>query len=528
MFESLTVGVEGGELPPDPCAHVWWHLPEQPPPVDSWGRDGWGGDGWGGDGGPDDRVDVLLASHLTGLLATEPGGLLAAAVQDVTCDGRLADLSDDAVISAAVAAQRLLGWAMGAQLTAVAELCRRWEALPLGERTAVAELALACGLSEYAAWQRRDAAHVLPNRMPAVWAALVEGRLEWAKAYEIMDKASVLTDEAAASIEAGAVGVAASSNLPELRAYLARAVLEADPVGAAERARAAHARRSVTFRPGPDSTATMALTASAAAVAAAEASLNLLTSAAMAEAADEGPAARDSHVTRADVLLDLIESAAADQAGAGADGVSDTAQQRSRTGRLRRVGRTDVVLTLPLSTLLGLDETPGDFGPYGPIPAAMAREVAAMAAEVANRGTWRCAVTDDRPGSIHGPLLGLGRATRIAGYLPGASARGFVDRRDGVCRFPGCRRQAAGCDLDHRDPWRQGAGGVTCECNLQLLCGNHHRLKHEARFAVSRERGGVLAWTTPSGRTYVRPPSVLPHVRQPVQARMPDPDPPPF
>jgi len=566
MFESMSVGTEDGELPADPCAGSWWHLPDQAPPVDDrvgsfWpGNDGTGND-WAGhdgagnareghcgydDGRPLDRVDSLLASHLAGLLAAEPGGVLAAALQDATSDGRVADLSDDSVISAAVAAQRLLGWAMGAQLIAFAELCRRWEASPLGERSAVAEVALACGLSEYAAWQRRDAAGVLPNRLPAVWAALVAGRLEWAKAYEIMDRASVLTDAAAASVEAAALEVAASSNLPELRAFLARAVLEADPEGAAERARAAHARRSVTFRPGPDATGTMALTASAAAVASAEASLNLLTSLSRSGEAEES-AGRDRHVTRADVLLDLIESAAADRTGKAEDGETEDGEtedgetedgetedgktEDGKThgpGRPRRVGRTSVVLTVPLSTVLGLDETPGDFGPYGPIPAAMAREVAALAAEVANRGVWRCAVTDDSPGAVHGTVLGLGRSTRIAGYVPGASVRGFVERRDGVCRFPGCRRQAAGCDLDHRDPWRPSGGGVTCECNLQAVCANHHRLKHEARFAVARERDGVLAWTTPTGRTYRRSPSVLPHVRPPDRARMVDHDPPPF
>ena len=312
MFESAAIGTEGGELPPDPCAGSWWRLPAQAPPVDDWAAAGdWAAvDDWAADDRCPRGVDELLAAHLAGLLTAEPGGVLAAAVQDATSDGNVADLSDDAVISAVVAAQRLLGWAMGAQLIAVAELCRRWEASPLGERSAVAELALASGLSEYAAWQRRDAAVVLPNRLPAIWAALVAGRLEWAKAYEIMDRTSVLTDAAAASIEAAALAVATSSNLPELRAYLSRAVLEADPEAAAERARAAHARRSVTFRPGPDSTGTMALTASAAAVASAEASLNLLTSAAMVDDAEPDPA-RDRQVTRADVLLDLIESAAA-------------------------------------------------------------------------------------------------------------------------------------------------------------------------------------------------------------------------
>jgi 5-methylcytosine-specific restriction endonuclease McrA len=120
---------------------------------------------------------------------------------------------------------------------------------------------------------------------------------------------------------------------------------------------------------------------------------------------------------------------------------------------------------------------------------------------------WRCAATDD-----HGTILGLGRATFTPNYRPPAATTRLVRLRDTECVFPGCRRQARYCDLDHRVPHR--LGGATCDCNLQVLCGHHHRLKHEAGFEVTLDPDiadpdtppGTLTWTTPTGRRIQRHP----------------------
>jgi hypothetical protein len=160
-------------------------------------------------------------------------------------------------------------------------------------------------------------------------------------------------------------------------------------------------------------------------------------------------------------------------------------------------------MTMALSTMLGLDERAADLSGYGAIPAAMAREVAAS-------GTWGCTVTDDRSGRVHGTVLGLGRGTFTPDYTPTTAAWEFVVERDGMCVFPGCRRQAARCDLDHQVPWPDGD---TCDCNLEALCGNHHRLKHESGFTVTRDASGVWTWVTPMRRTYERGPTVIPHGR---------------
>jgi len=72
-----------------------------------------------------------------------------------------------------------------------------------------------------------------------------------------------------------------------------------------------------------------------------------------------------------------------------------------------------------------------------------------------------------------------------------------------MCRFPGCRRQAAGCDLDHTVPYPHGP---TSAENVHALCRRHHRLKHEAGWQVCALPGGHLEWTSPLGAVYTTHP----------------------
>jgi len=69
------------------------------------------------------------------------------------------------------------------------------------------------------------------------------------------------------------------------------------------------------------------------------------------------------------------------------------------------------------------------------------------------------------------------------------------------CEWPGCGHRAAGCDLDHDQPW---PAGPTCGCNLGPLCRRHHRLKH-ALLAKHRTPGNNVRWTSPTGRSWTAP-----------------------
>lgn len=90
-------------------------------------------------------------------------------------------------------------------------------------------------------------------------------------------------------------------------------------------------------------------------------------------------------------------------------------------------------MTVPISTLLGLDERPGELEGYGPITADVARRVAA-------HGVWRRLLTDPATGV----LLDYG-TTR---YVPPPDLVDHVQARDRTCRFPTCSRPARLCQFD--------------------------------------------------------------------------------
>ena len=73
--------------------------------------------------------------------------------------------------------------------------------------------------------------------------------------------------------------------------------------------------------------------------------------------------------------------------------------------------------------------------------------------------------------------------TGIADYLPNAAMRRFIQKRDGTCRFPGCARAAKRCEPDHVIPFSRG--GPTAIWNLVSLCKHHHRVKHNAGWALT-------------------------------------------
>jgi len=85
-------------------------------------------------------------------------------------------------------------------------------------------------------------------------------------------------------------------------------------------------------------------------------------------------------------------------------------------------------------------------------------------------------------------------------YRPSAALRHLIEIRHATCVFPGCRRPAAQCDIDHTIAYKRG--GKTCLCNLAPLCRHHHDVKQTAGWALEQTSPGTLTWTTPAGRHY--------------------------
>ncbi|WP_188536827.1 HNH endonuclease signature motif containing protein [Kocuria dechangensis] len=120
--------------------------------------------------------------------------------------------------------------------------------------------------------------------------------------------------------------------------------------------------------------------------------------------------------------------------------------------------------TDPGGLLESLVRDPGcaQLGGYGPIPVALAARIAARAP------SWARVLTD--------PVTAVVTDHDRTRYTVPADLKHRLRLRDGTCRFPGCRRRAERCDLDHTVAWAHG--GRTAADNLAHLCRHHHLLKH--------------------------------------------------
>jgi hypothetical protein len=103
---------------------------------------------------------------------------------------------------------------------------------------------------------------------------------------------------------------------------------------------------------------------------------------------------------------------------------------------------------------------------------------------------------------------GCAHQRHSAAYRPPATLQHLIRVRQQACGFPGCRRPASQCDLDHTTPFQRG--GLTCECNLAPLCRKHHRCKQAEGWRLEQPEPGVLVWQTPSGRTCTITPTEYP------------------
>jgi uncharacterized protein DUF222 len=304
------------------------------------------------------------------------------------------------------------------------------------------------------------------TRFPELVAAMDRREVNGRYAQRLVDATSGLSQAAAAEVTRRVLPQAGNQTLAQFGASVRRAVLAADPRTAEEQHKDAVAERRVIFTPREGICELWAsLSADGAAVLQAK----------VQEIADswKGLDERTADQRRADALVSLA-------------GGSST-----------RRGRPAVNVTVALSTLLGIDDQPGELDGHGPIPAGLARAIAHDPT-----GTWRRLVTDE-----HGNLVDVSADT----YRPPAPMARFVQLRDVMCCHPVCRRRAAACDLDHTIDWE--LNGPTCPANLMPLCSRHHHLKHDGGWRLHRLENGTVRWTTPTGHTYDRPPEPLPHGR---------------
>lgn len=368
------------------------------------------------------------------------------------------------------------------------------------------------GLSQYPddevraalCWTRRAAGEQLTlaldvvERLPDVHAALRAGQIDIPRARVFCDVLSVLPDEVARESAAQVLPFAEGLTTGQLRARLQRLVITIDPDAARKRRDKSVVDRRLDHGLLPEGTAHLGGTnLPAERAAAATARID-----AIARAARRGGDERTLEQLRADAFLDLLEgintaaapptpAGTADATGTGdrsaaapASASADTAPSPVRGG---------VELTVPLSTLAGLTELPGDLAGWGPVIADIARQVA----EQQRKSRWRFTVHDRN--TIY---------TGVTRRRPTADLVDLVTARDRTCRAPGCRVPAHRADIDHIKDW--ALGGPTEEENLGTLCRHDHTVKHHGHWKYRQIAPGVYQWRTALGHTYLVAPEPRP------------------
>lgn len=161
---------------------------------------------------------------------------------------------------------------------------------------------------------------------------------------------------------------------------------------------------------------------------------------------------------------------------------------RSRSDRLR------IGVVVPLSSLLGASECPGELADRsGLVPAEVLRQLIGDALDSDREGRDRILftrlLTDDGGRLLDTTELGRYASARLAQA---------VRIRAGTCRYPTCSVPADRCDLDHHEPVPLGS---TSGDNLDPGCRRHHRGKTFAWLATVRDHDGV-DWTMPDDQRY--------------------------
>src|SRR5450631_1414384 len=176
----------------------------------------------------------------------EPGPALAGLTDTATRPARIADLDDDELIGALRAWRRLESWTAAGTLSVVAELARRRPA----DRTAPAnpgqfpdqpsefltdEVAAALTLTGPGAAICLDLALDLAIRLPGTAQALRAGIIDYPRARMIAEATRILSADDARRVEALILAKAGQQTSGQLRAALARVILEIDPEAAQRR-----------------------------------------------------------------------------------------------------------------------------------------------------------------------------------------------------------------------------------------------------------------------------------------------------
>ncbi|WP_052226306.1 HNH endonuclease signature motif containing protein [Microbacterium mangrovi] len=367
----------------------------------------------------------------------------------------------------------------------------------LAMREIYAEIAAALRLSEYQVASRVNQAHVLMTRFTETMYEVSDGNVSPQHATTIADVGGVIDDpDIRRKYERYAIDLAGELTPAQLKDALGVLVDRLDPHGTQDRIKEAVQRRSVRKRVLEPGVGQLIITGPTAHI---EGTYNRLTDIATElhtqnqedAAAAEGnatdsdtefvPDERTRAQIMADVALDLLLTSVP-------DGHGTTPEHRDALGAITAT----VHLTIPASTLAGTTFGGTQIPGAGLVDDDTARHLAGGSDD------WYRIFTDPTTGT---PVT-------VDKRRPCTAMRRLLQARDETCRFPGCRRPAKKCDIDHTTA--HADGGPTALCNLACLCERHHTVKHHTDWTVQQLPGGILHFTSPTRRGYrTRPPAAV-------------------
>jgi hypothetical protein len=465
-------------------------------------------------------------------------------------DRRYRDLDDDELTGVVSRWAATESWACSQKLAAITELVRRRGIPALGEVTGPTDIApqvpvgwdesvteeasMALGMSKPATDKLVNLAVALATRLTATAAALEAGEVDYVKATVMADVTGPLDNGAAWNAEKLALMQAGGSfqgKTPgELRKLIERASITADPEAAEKRREARERDARVASWREPEGT--MAIQASG-------------LSPADAMDAEAAVQERAEAYRKAGMIggMDRLRAQAFTDKLAGRNPLGD---DTPATGAApRRVHLTAPEWILPLLTVLGLADNPGEAAGLGTIDPALARQLATAATAAGTRTEWHLSLVNDQgwvtthgcpPPNPRSNRAKADNAGTVKITLPGGEARAFTlypvalfdcthtyrtqqhnpsdllrhltEIRDGTCARPGCARPAATCDYEHAQPFEKG--GWTCMCNGAMVDEHDHQIKQKNTWRVRQIAPAFREWTTPSGRSYTSQPRRYP------------------
>ena len=432
-----------------------------------------------------DTRDLVVVSDgdvLASLAALEPSPFVLSVLMTID----RTSLRDDDAVTYLRILERGFGWLASIQaevLVAAAGGEPRIEDFTLFDQRIVhiedavrEEIAAALRWSPVTTQHRIDTARLLAGPLAATHETLSLGEISPGHVAVIVEAAShVLGD-----LQHRLLPVARCGTLSATRAAARRAVLAIDADGARRRRLEARCTRDVYVVDDLDGLSTLIARLSTEDAHALMTAIDTRAAAMDVAAGSEGMRIGER---RAAALRELVLDSATDLVpGSG-------------HGNARRSAHVDLVIDL--AALLDLTDNPAQLTGSGPVPPDVVRD---LLADPDIAVTMRRLVTDP----LTGHLLDIGRRS----YAIPDRLRAYVQARDVTCRFPGCRRRATACQIDHAQPWDDN--GQTSRHNLGALCVRHHQLKTHAGWAITESQAdGTCTWLSPQGRHYDHPPRPL-------------------